>query len=47
MEPMEPIDRLPGTEDRKDKIRSKKEAIKMRNCREHPKSNLAQNSINP
>ena len=23
MEPMEPIDRLPGTEDRKDRIRSK------------------------
>ena len=29
MEPMQPIDRLPGREDRKDKIRSKKEPIKM------------------
>ena len=29
MEPMQAIDRLPGTEDRKDKIRSKKEPIKM------------------
>ena len=29
MEPMQQIDRLPGREDRKDKIRSKKEAIKM------------------
>ena len=28
MEPMQPIDRLPGREDRKDKIRSKKEPIK-------------------
>ena len=28
-EPMQPIDRLPGREDRKDKIRSKKEPIKM------------------
>ena len=27
--PMQPIDRLPGREDRKDKIRSKKEPIKM------------------
>ena len=29
MEPMQLIDRLPGKEDRKDKIRSKKEPIKM------------------
>ena len=29
MEPMQPIDRLPGREDRKDKIRSTKEPIKM------------------
>ena len=29
MESMQPIDRLPGKEDRKDKIRSKKEPIKM------------------
>ena len=29
MEPMQPIDRLSGREDRKDKIRSKKEPIKM------------------
>ena len=29
MEPMQPIDRLPGREDWKDKIRSKKEPIKM------------------
>ena len=29
MEPMQPIDRLPGREDRKDKIRSKKKPIKM------------------
>ena len=29
MEPMQPIDRLPGREDGKDKIRSKKEPIKM------------------
>ena len=29
MEPMQPIDRLPDREDRKDKIRSKKEPIKM------------------
>ena len=29
LEPMQPIDRLPGKEDRKDKIRSKKESIKM------------------
>ena len=29
VEPMQPIDRLPGKEDRKDKIRSKKEPIKM------------------
>ena len=29
MEPMQLIDRLPGREDRKDKIRSKKEPIKM------------------
>ena len=29
MEPMQPIDRLPGREDRKDKIRSDKEPIKM------------------
>ena len=29
LEPMQPIDRLPGREDRKDKIRSKKEPIKM------------------
>ena len=28
-EPMQPIDHLPGKEDRKDKIRSKKESIKM------------------
>ena len=28
-EPMQPIDRLPGTKDREDKIRSKKEPIKM------------------
>ena len=28
MEPMQPIDHLPGREDRKDKIRSKKEPIK-------------------
>ena len=29
MEPMQPIDRLPGSEDRKNKIRSKEEPIKM------------------
>ena len=29
VEPMQPIDRLPGREDRKDKIRSKKEPVKM------------------
>ena len=29
MEPMQLIDRLPGREDRKDKIRSKKELFKM------------------
>ena len=29
MEPMQPIDRLPGREDRKNKIRSKKELFKM------------------
>ena len=29
MEPMQPIDRLPAREDRKDKIRSTKEPIKM------------------
>ena len=29
MEPMQPIDRLPGRRDRKDKIRSKKEPFKM------------------
>ena len=29
MEPMQPIDRLSGREDRKDKTRSKKEPIKM------------------
>ena len=29
IEPMQPIDRLPGREDRKDKIRSKKELFKM------------------
>ena len=29
MEPMQQIDRLPGREDRKDKIRSKKEPIKL------------------
>ena len=29
LEPMQPIDRLPGIEDRKDKIRSKKEPTKM------------------
>ena len=29
MEPMQPIDRLPGREDRKGKIRSKKELFKM------------------
>ena len=29
MEPMQPIDRLPGRGDRKDKIRSKKEPFKM------------------
>ena len=29
LEPMQPIDRLPDREDRKDKIRSKKELIKM------------------
>ena len=29
LEPMQPIDRLPGTEDRKDKIRSHKEATKV------------------
>ena len=29
MEPMQPIDRLPGREDRKDKIRSKKELFEM------------------
>ena len=28
-EPMQPIDRLPGIEDRKDKIRSQKEPIKV------------------
>ena len=28
-EPMQPIDRLPGREDRKDKIRSRKEPIEM------------------
>ena len=29
MEPMQPIDRLPGRKDRKDKIRSKKKLFKM------------------
>ena len=29
MEPMQPIDHLPGREDRKDKIRSRKKPIKM------------------
>ena len=29
MEPMQPIDRLPGKEDRNNKIRSKKEPINM------------------
>ena len=29
MEPKQPIDRLPGTEDRKDRIKSEKEPIKM------------------
>ena len=29
MEPMQPIDRLPGTEDRKDRIRSTEEPIKV------------------
>ena len=29
MEPMQTIDRLPGSEDQKDKIRSKKELVKM------------------
>ena len=29
MEPMQPIDRLPGTEDRKDRTESKKEPIKV------------------
>ena len=29
VEPMQPIDRFPGREDRKDKIRSKKEPVKM------------------
>ena len=29
MKPMQPIDRLPGTENRKDRIRSKKKPIKM------------------
>ena len=29
VEPMQPIDRLPGREDWKDKIRSKKEPVKM------------------
>ena len=29
MEPLQPIDRLPGTEDREDKIRSKRESAKM------------------
>ena len=29
MEPMQPVDRFPGKEDRKDRIRSKKESIKM------------------
>ena len=29
MEPMQPIDHLPGQEDRKNKIRSKEEPIKM------------------
>ena len=28
LEPMQPIDHLPGTEDRKDKIRSRKQPIK-------------------
>ena len=40
MEPMQPIDRLPGKEDRKDKIKSKKEPIKktqMKLLRLHPK----------
>ena len=29
LEPMQPIDRLPGTEDRKDRTRSQKEPTKM------------------
>ena len=29
LEPLQPIDRLPGTEDRKDRIKSQKEPIKM------------------
>ena len=29
LEPMQPVDRLPGTEDRKDKIRSEREPIKV------------------
>ena len=29
LEPMQPIDRLPGTEDRKDSIRSQKEPTKV------------------
>ena len=29
LEPVQPIDRLPGTEDRKDRIRSQKEPIKV------------------
>ena len=33
MEPMQPIDRLPGREDQKDKIRSKKEPINMTQLR--------------
>ena len=40
VEPMQPIDRLPGSEDRKDKIRCKKEPIKKTRkklCRLQPK----------
>ena len=40
LEPMQPIDRLPGTEDRKNKIRSQKEPTKvtlMKFLKLHPK----------
>ena len=49
MEPTHPIDRLPGTEDRKDRIRSQKESIKksrMKPLRVQPK-NYSENATFP